>query len=503
MSVTRRSIILAGGGMRVAYQAGVLLALEEAGITFDHGDGTSGGTMNLAMLLSGLSPAEMCERWRTLDVKAFASPVPFKDYLDLPHAMAMGDADGIVAKVFPHLGIDIARINASTVMDGTFNVCDFVRKTAEVIPHTDIDMELLVAGISLPIFMPPVHARGTTWTDAVWIKDANLMEAVRRGADELWVVWCIGNTPTYFPGPFRQYVHMIELSANGKLFEEFRQIVELNERIARGETPNGRTKPVVLHVIRPATPLPLDPDFFLGRIDARTLIDIGYRDTTRYLASMSPDGIPFTPEATQMSDDTAGITFRETMAGYFAMGETDPKVGAERGEALKTRLTMHATVTVRDVERFIKDPGHNGELTGEVVFAPLGTPSPASTGVFNLFAPTTDPSLRNMVYELGFQSGGTQYYLAGKKHVRDDAGLDLLSDTTTLYTTLHKGTSAAAPVVGAGVLTLGIGDFASLLATIRPIGTQSPVDGAAAVLRFGKFFAGQLADIYGAVFRGL
>jgi hypothetical protein len=283
------------------------------------------------------------------------------------------------------------------------------------------------------------------------------------------------------------------------LIEEFRQIAELNERIASGETPYGRTRPVVLHVIKPATPLPLDPDFFLGRIDARTLVDFGYRDTTRYLATMKPEGIPFTPEATQMSDDTAGISFRETMAGPFAMGETDPKAGAAAGEAAKTRLTMHATVTVRDVERVVKDPAHLGELHGEVTFAPIGTPSPASTGVFNLFKPAADPALRHMVYELGFQSGGTQYYLAGKKHVRDDRGLDLLKDTTTLYTTLHKGTDATGPVVGAGILTLGVGDFASLLGTIRPTGTQSAVDGAAAVLRFGKFFAGQLADIYGGV----
>ena len=52
----RRSLILAGGGMRVAYQAGVFKALGEFGLRFAHGDGTSGGTMNLAMMLSGLSP---------------------------------------------------------------------------------------------------------------------------------------------------------------------------------------------------------------------------------------------------------------------------------------------------------------------------------------------------------------------------------------------------------------------------------------------------------------
>ena len=35
----KRSLILAGGGMRVAYQAGVIRALLEAGLTFAHADG--------------------------------------------------------------------------------------------------------------------------------------------------------------------------------------------------------------------------------------------------------------------------------------------------------------------------------------------------------------------------------------------------------------------------------------------------------------------------------
>ncbi len=35
----RRSLVLAGGGMRVAYQAGVLAALERAGLRFHHVDG--------------------------------------------------------------------------------------------------------------------------------------------------------------------------------------------------------------------------------------------------------------------------------------------------------------------------------------------------------------------------------------------------------------------------------------------------------------------------------
>src|SRR3954470_21696019 len=109
----KRSLILAGGGMRVAYQAGTIRALLDAGLCFAHGDGTSGGIINLAMLFSGLSPSEMCDRWRTLNVHDFVSLVPLEQYLKSYDMLAMGDADGIVSSVFPHLGVDAGMINAA------------------------------------------------------------------------------------------------------------------------------------------------------------------------------------------------------------------------------------------------------------------------------------------------------------------------------------------------------------------------------------------------------
>jgi len=189
-----RSLILAGGGMRVAWQSGVIRALFESGLVFAHADGTSGGTITLAMLLSGLSPVEMCERWKAISVRDFVSFMPLTEYLKGPQIEALGDADGIVKQVFPGLGIDVERVRAATGIQGTFNVCNFADKMNEAVPHPDVDLDLLVAGISLPIFMPAVERGSMLYMDSVWIRDANLMEAVRRGCEELWVIWCIGNT---------------------------------------------------------------------------------------------------------------------------------------------------------------------------------------------------------------------------------------------------------------------------------------------------------------------
>jgi hypothetical protein len=47
--------------------------------------------------------------------------------------------------------------------------------------------------------MPPVRRDGSLYLDSVWIKDANPSEAV-AGCEEMWLVWCIGNTGVYRSG---------------------------------------------------------------------------------------------------------------------------------------------------------------------------------------------------------------------------------------------------------------------------------------------------------------
>jgi len=295
---------------------------------------------------------------------------------------------------------------------------------------------------------------------------------------------------------FQQYIQILEMSANGALFEDFQQIADINQRIAGGERVGGRTKPIRVHVIKPESPLPLDPELYFGRIDSPTLIDMGYRDARRYLANRSEEGVPLTPEATAMNDHTIGISFRETMTGGFALGQTDPRAGAQAGERGGTTLAMHAAVEIADLDRFVADPTHTGRLTGDIDFTPLGRAIPAHAGIFRLFSPSDAPNLRHMVYELAFNHQGQDYYLAGRKEVRNDGGLDVWKDTTTLLTRLHRGTDASGPVIGAGVLTLGVADLTRLVSTVRVTGTTSPAEKTRAVAKFGEFFMGKLWETY-------
>lgn len=311
--MTQRGLVLAGGGMRVAWQTGVVTALTEAGLTFDHLDGSSGGIFTTAMLLSGLTPDEMGERWRALDVRAFVSPLPLRSYLRSPtNWAAFGGARGIRRTVLPQLGVDLGQVRRATTPTASFNVADFSTKRCVAVPHTEVDEDLLVAGVSLAGVMPAVQRGDTAWTDAVWIKDANLTETVRRGCTEIWVAWCIANTPRWGTGALEQYVHMIEMSAAAGLTAELEWIADLNFRRRRGEIVLGSRHPVTVHLVRPELPIPLDPDFITGRIDAETLVAMGYRDTWRYLAGRDATGVPLdaTPTATPARDLGARLTLR-------------------------------------------------------------------------------------------------------------------------------------------------------------------------------------------------
>jgi predicted acylesterase/phospholipase RssA len=64
----KRSLMLAGGGLKIAFQAGVLQVwLDEAGLEFDHADAVSAACFNLAMWAQGMSGTRIADNWRKLD----------------------------------------------------------------------------------------------------------------------------------------------------------------------------------------------------------------------------------------------------------------------------------------------------------------------------------------------------------------------------------------------------------------------------------------------------
>ncbi|MEZ4361367.1 MAG: GMC family oxidoreductase [Kofleriaceae bacterium] len=200
-----------------------------------------------------------------------------------------------------------------------------------------------------------------------------------------------------------------------------------------------------------------------------------------------------------MSTSTAGLTFDETMSGGFSLGATDPEAGARLGKAAGTSMKLVNHIAIASIDEFIADPSHGATLSAKLDFTPLGTGIVCEPGRFDLFRQSDDPKVKLMVYSAGFTHAARRYFLEGKKFIHNGVALHtLLDQTTTLYTRLYAGDDATAPVVGAGVLHIGVLGTLELVASMKATGAVSRKESADALGAFGQFFFGELWESYSA-----
>lgn len=202
------------------------------------------------------------------------------------------------------------------------------------------------------------------------------------------------------------------------------------------------------------------------------------------------------------AEATTAIQFTEKMAGHCSTSVLgDGAFEAAEAHGKEHASPCHFVLTIRsdDVDGMVADREHTAGIVG-TVFAPAlsGAPMSVFGGTFNLFVQDPDdPALKRMRYRMSMRSvEGEDFYFDGYKMVRNDAGADVWSDTTTLYITIRRGPSADGPKVAQGVLHISEADFAKQMTTMKahgPDGKPAPL----AVAKFGRLFARNLWDTYG------
>ncbi|OFX21281.1 MAG: hypothetical protein A2V77_03840 [Anaeromyxobacter sp. RBG_16_69_14] len=489
-----RSLILAGGGIKVGFQAGVLQVwLDEAGLTFDHADGASGGCLNLAMYCQGMSGTQMADNWRHLDPFSQVS-LNWEHYWKLANAPSLFTLDSMRKNVLPKWGLDWAKIRASNRL-GTFNVCNFNTKEIEIVTQDRMTEDFLMASISLPIWFPPVVIDGQTYLDAVYLTDANVENAVRRGADEIWAIWTVSTDPTWRDGFVAQYFHIIEIVADGRFFPFWRRIEKSNAEIAEGR-PGEFGRPIRLRLLQ--AEVPIHYLINLSRDRMTESVNLGVKEAREWCER---EGIPLRQRADVPAPRgrKSRLEFTEEMKGHVTKSETDCARGAQ--DARRSPFMFHLTIKMDDLDRFVTQPEHEARTEGWIEHAAFGGRRPVESGTFNLFVHATDPSHKQMRYRLFFRDADAQpYTLSGHKDVHDDPGLDVWRDTSTLYTKIYKGHVAAtgeaqAETYGAGVLIIYELDFIRQLGTFR-VDAPTPGERVTALNRFGGLFMGSLWDVY-------
>lgn len=197
------------------------------------------------------------------------------------------------------------------------------------------------------------------------------------------------------------------------------------------------------------------------------------------------------------------LQFTETMQGFVGKGQREHQGGYDVGKRESTAIAFTLTIRIDDVNRFVDSPLHEAQVSGYLECGLLGGHLVVGEGRFNLFVDSVgDRGRKTMLYRLFVRNPQNEVFtVAGYKDLHDDNGPDVWHDTTTLYVTIFHGYvepvgDPAADIAAAGLMHIGKLDFIKQLTTFRSFAAMQS-EKRSALMRFGRFFLGNLWEVYG------
>jgi NTE family protein len=275
----RLGVVLAGGGAKAAYEAGLGLVLHERGVVPAAIAGTSAGAINAALLAAG-EAERLGELWRTIrreDVFAYRAPAVLGWLLPgwfglrfLAGARGLLDPAPLRATLARHVDLERVRAAPTAVL---VVATDLVSGTAERFDNATLTLDALVASASVPGLFPPVAARDRLLVDGGVIQRAPVLELLAaHPLDRLLVVAAYGSEAPREATAQSVLERAIELA----LTREIERDVELARR---------RHPAVDVQVLAPSSPLRVRPlDFDGARLGA--LVELGRSDGRRCLQAL-------------------------------------------------------------------------------------------------------------------------------------------------------------------------------------------------------------------------
>jgi hypothetical protein len=166
----------------------------------------------------------------------------------------------------------------------------------------------------------------------------------------------------------------------------------------------------------------------------------------------------------------------------------DYKAGRARGRQSGGRCHFEATMLMRDIGAYVRDPQHRAEMTGSFHWDPVGV-AQMRDGEFQLYVKNPETGIREMRYRFTFDGpDGEPLTFVGVKWMKPKGRVNTWSPSTTLFSRLEREDGTA---VQCGILTIGVVETLKLFRSVRPVGEQDKREGRRAVLAFNKFFAGE------------
>jgi NTE family protein len=183
-----RALILAGGGARGAFQAGVLKFLKEADWQPDLICGTSVGAINAVALGSGLDPAEIAKLWMQFDRQKIYRIAPaglLRSFFKRDRFRPPLDTAPLKRLLTKYLNPTALKASKAEIIITAINM---QTSQLEYFTKAQITIEHLMASSAIPLLFPWQYIDHMPYWDGGFMANAPIWPALKAGAAQIITV---------------------------------------------------------------------------------------------------------------------------------------------------------------------------------------------------------------------------------------------------------------------------------------------------------------------------
>jgi NTE family protein len=278
----KRALVLSGGGGRGAYHVGVYKYLEEKGLLPDVVIGTSIGAVNGAMIVSGLSAADMEREWLALTADQIhrlrLNPLEF---VKEPCLLDTDPWEKTLERQ-----INFQQVRTSKIV---FRIAatEVGKGKLKLFRGEEITVRHILASCSIPVVYPWTEIEGVRYWDGAVVANTPLAPAIDEGAEDIYAVLLSPVGARELPPPDSLHAsaaQALDLALLASFESDQKQLAKVNARVREGRDRHDHHE-VKLHVIAPSENIPAAWILTYNAKQAAHLIELGYNDARQLLES--------------------------------------------------------------------------------------------------------------------------------------------------------------------------------------------------------------------------
>lgn len=295
--MSKKGLVLSGGGGRGAYQAGVYKYLTEKQFIPEVISGTSVGAINAVALGCGLGAEELIALWKTINVGKVMKYRFFQMIVDffLNRLSPIADPAPLEEFLKQNLNFDTLRTNETKVYISATNI---INGQLEIFSNKEIGVKHILASAAIPLVFPWQKIGDHVYWDGGLMANTPILPLIERDIRDIVVILLspIGHVETEAPKNRREALERVfELIQIGS-FQNFKYSIESGRSLSNitiKDMLKSQFKGILedwmgggefkLRIVSPKTSLGMKSILNFSPAQADELIKIGYADAREQL----------------------------------------------------------------------------------------------------------------------------------------------------------------------------------------------------------------------------